>query len=233
MIDFVPHASSSAGNLYEVRSGSARLAIELGLSWPRVRKALGFRTRDLEGALVSHAHGDHSQSVAQALTMGVEVFASPGTWVELSLNGHRAREAHSGKAIEFPSFRVLPFGLKHDASGALGFLVRERDADGDCLAYACDTAYVPYRFGDVTHVAVECNWGRDALWASTTAAPQKIRTIKNHMSLERVLRLLTACDLSRCREIWLLHLSDRHSDEQLFREAVERVTGKPTYVAPR
>lgn len=233
MIEFIPHASSSAGNLYEVRSGNARLAIELGLPWPQIQRALDFRTRDLDAALVSHAHSDHAKAVGYVLSSGIDVYASEGTWTELNVAKHHARTAYSGNTIELPGFRVLPFDLKHDASGALGFLVRERDGGGDCLAYACDTAYVPYRFGNLTHIAVECNWSRASLWTSATPAPQKVRAIKNHMSLERVLRLLQASDLSRCREVWLLHLSDRHGDEEAFRLAVERTTGKPTYVAPR
>jgi len=41
--------------------------------------------------------------------------------------------------------------------------------------------------------------------------------------------MLKANDLSKCREIHLLHLSDGNSDEQLMRQKVEAATGIPTY----
>lgn len=51
------------------------------------------------------------------------------------------------------------------------------------------------------------------------------------MSLETVKGFLAANDLSRVREIWLLHLSDDHSDAERFRREVMELTGKEVHVA--
>jgi len=59
------------------------------------------------------------------------------------------------------------------------------------------------------------------------------RTAHNHMSLERLLDLLKANDLSKVERITLLHLSDANSDEQEFKLAVERATGIPVDVAAK
>jgi hypothetical protein len=53
------------------------------------------------------------------------------------------------------------------------------------------------------------------------------------MSLERVIETLEVTDLSKVREIHLLHLSDAHSDADRFRREVEAATGKPVHVAPK
>jgi hypothetical protein len=42
---------------------------------------------------------------------------------------------------------------------------------------------------------------------------------------------LKANDLSKVQEIWLLHLSEQNSCEKRFKEEVQKITGKPTYIA--
>lgn len=42
---------------------------------------------------------------------------------------------------------------------------------------------------------------------------------------------LKANDLSKVREIWLLHLSDGNSDAERFKREVMELTGKPVYIA--
>ena len=59
------------------------------------------------------------------------------------------------------------------------------------------------------------------------------RTAKNHMSLERLLDMLKANDLSKVQKITLLHLSDANSDEVMFKEAVAKATGVPVEVAAK
>ena len=42
---------------------------------------------------------------------------------------------------------------------------------------------------------------------------------------------LRANDLSRVKEIHLLHLSDRNSSANCFKKEIQSLTGKPVYVA--
>jgi hypothetical protein len=53
-----------------------------------------------------------------------------------------------------------------------------------------------------------------------------------HMSLEQCVEFFRVQDLSKCREIHLLHLSAENSDEELFKKTIQEVTGKPVWVAP-
>ena len=61
---------------------------------------------------------------------------------------------------------------------------------------------------------------------------QRRRLADSHMGLPAVLELLRSTDLSRVREIHLLHLSRGHSDAERFKAEVEGLTGIPTEVAP-
>jgi phosphoribosyl 1,2-cyclic phosphodiesterase len=130
---------------------------------------------------------------------------------------------------------VVGFHAVHDAPGTMGFLVGS--PDGGRLLYLTDSAYTPYTFDGLTHVAVEVNHDLDLMRGKTVDGqidPVRYRrTVSNHMSLNRALDLLRAIDKRRLQEVWLLHLSDANSDEAAFKAAVQEVVGVPVHVAPR
>jgi phosphoribosyl 1,2-cyclic phosphodiesterase len=230
MLEFISHASSSAGNLYEVRDGYARLLIDCGVSWPQLKRALEHRVTQLDGVLLTHAHGDHSRAVRDVGRAGVNVYASRETIAALGVNGHRMHKVAADQAFTVGSWRVKPFEVPHDDEGTLGFLVE--GISRQKLFFATDCAYLPVRWpADTRILAIECNW--DPALLREAEAVHARRVLQSHMSLPRLLKSLAANDLSGVREIWLLHLSDDHSDEAAFKDAVERATGKVVKVAPR
>lgn len=231
-VDFRAHYSSSAGNLYLAScAGAAGLLIDPGVRMADVRWALDFGVSRLEAALVSHHHADHCRAVPELLRAGVDVWASRGTWEAMGLSHHRAFTLEPQREVRIGPWSVLPFDTRHDAEGALGFLIGA--PDGDRLLYAVDTAYVPYRFAGLTHIAIEANYSSEILRRSAAPPEHKKRVLRSHMSIERVVVMLRANDLTRVREIHLLHLSDAHSDAEAFRAEVERAVGKPVTVAPK
>lgn len=229
---FRAHASASSGNLCSVQGRKGTLLIECGLSLGRIRRALGFLLSEVQGCLVTHHHGDHACSAEALLLCAIDVYASAATWAALGTGQHhRAQVVVALEAFVVGEFRVLPFDVRHDAEGALGYMVE--DGGGDRLLFACDTAYVPYTFTGLTHIAVECNYSAELLRAHNADPARAARVLRYHMGLERVLALLAANDLTAVREITLLHLSDRHGDGPAFKRAIEQATGKPVRVAPR
>ena len=56
------------------------------------------------------------------------------------------------------------------------------------------------------------------------------RLVRSHMSLEHLIMTLKANDLSRVRQIYLLHLSANNSDERRCREEIQKLTGAEVYV---
>jgi len=230
-MEFVAHRSSSSGNLYTVHAEGRTLGIECGVRLPAMRKALGFGVSALDGLLLSHHHGDHSMSAREVMRAGVDVWASAPTWRALGLNGARSRLLSPSHQVHIGPWTVMPFDLRHDAEGTLGFIVVAPDREA--LVFVCDTAYSPYRFPRAEIYALECNYSLEILKRSEVPVEQKKRVVRNHMGLERTIELLQANDLSSAREIHLLHLSDAHSDAEEFQRAVAAATGKPVYVAPK
>ena len=163
----------------------------------------------------------------------VDVWTSYETARALGITGHHCFYA-LGAGVQQPigSWWVLPFDLHHDAP-TLGFLIAA--PDGDKLLFVPDTAFLTNRFEGVNIIAIECNYVADKLSHNiqSGAIPKAVgrRVRRNHMSLDTVIGMLRANDLSRCREIWLLHLSDGNSDEKEMQRRVQEETGIATYIA--
>lgn len=230
-MNFSPISSSSAGNLYLLEDGDGhRLAIECGLSFKDMQRALDYGVTELDGVLLSHAHGDHARAAKDVMRAGMSVYADAETFVGLDLvSEHNAHAVEALRAFRIKGWHILPFDLRHDVP-CLGFLVSNGE---DKLLYVTDTAYVPYRFNGVTILAIEANCSEAILRESGEDAQRKLRALRYHMSIERVLGFLAVNDLSKLREIHLLHLSDAHSDAALFQRLVQEATGKPTYIAEK
>lgn len=224
-------ASSSGGNVYVVSDDCTSLLIECGVTHKKLQQLVGFKITALDGCLVSHEHKDHSQCVEKIIASGVPVYLSQGTAAALEMPEKLldlATEMESGKQFSIGSIDVVPFSTFHDAQEPLGFVMQSR-ADGDILAFATDTVNLPYNFPGVNLLAVEANFQQDIL-DRCERMPEKTRhRISNtHMEIDKLCECLRRMDLSRCREIFLLHLSSATSHEGQFINKVARAV--PSWV---
>lgn len=224
-------ASSSHGNAYIVSDDCTHILLECGVSHKKLQQLCGFQTTALDGCIVSHEHKDHCKCVEKILSSGVPVYLSQGTAQALELSEKLldlATEMDSGKQFTIGSIDVLPFSTFHDAQEPLGFVMQSR-VDGDILAFATDTVNLPYNFPGVNLLAVEANFQQDVL-DRCERMPEKTRhrVSNTHMEIDKLCDCLRRMDLSRCREIYLLHLSAATSHEGQFINKVRRAV--PWYV---
>ncbi len=233
MIKISALASGSKGNCYRVTDSRTPLLIECGITFKEIQKGLDFKTSETKGCLITHEHKDHCKAVEDTMRAGIDCYMSRGTAEALGIEGHRGHIVKAKQAFNLGTWTILPFDTKHDAKEPLGFLLANQE--GDKLLYATDTYYIQYRFQDLTHIMIECNYAKDILQANVRAglvpAVLEKRLLTSHFSLENVKEFLKANDLSRVREIWLLHLSDQNSDAERFKREVQELTGKPVFVA--
>jgi phosphoribosyl 1,2-cyclic phosphodiesterase len=225
-------ASSSRGNCYRVSDGSTPLLLECGISWKKIQQGCGFRTSELAGCLVSHEHGDHSKAVKDVMKAGIDCYMSQGTELSLMVSGHRVKLVLARDPFRIGTWDILPFDTEHDAADPLGFLM----ASGkEKVLFATDTAYLKYKFTGLTHVMIECNYDTDLLCqnADNGTIPEVVRERirKSHFSLDTVKEFFLANDLSKVKEIYLLHLSDGNSNAEMFKREIMEITGKPTYIS--
>ena len=233
MLQFTPYASSSKGNMAIAEDGESRLMLDCGIPWRQARRLLQFRTSGIAGALITHFHADHSRAVVDAMKAGVDCYMSSETIEELQLSGHRLREINAMETATIGSWSVLAFDVEHDCPGAVGFLCTNRE--GEKLLYLADSAFCKYRFSGLSVIAIECNYDLDILRSKVrdqeVDRAVKRRVIRSHFSIENVIEMLKANDLSKVTGIWLLHLSDSNSDAEAFKQRVQATTGIPTYIA--
>ena len=234
MITVETIGSSSRGNCYKLTSGGSSLLLECGLPWAQIRRALNFKTTDLDGCLVSHHHKDHSRAAVDVLKAGVDLYATQPAFDAMEIPGphHRFHPLTYRLAINIGPWLVMAFEAVHDAPGTAGFWIT--DADGDKLVFLTDSAFSYYTFPGTSIYMIEANFSETILQRNVEAglidAARARRVRENHMSIERVLEMLASNDLSRCRQIMLLHGSDGNSDSKQFKRMVEAATGIPTTV---
>lgn len=233
MIEIKALASSSKGNCYWVSDGRTPLLLECGINYRNIQKQLDFQTSNIAGCLVSHEHKDHCKGVSDVMKVGIDCYMSAGTAEAIRENGHRIKHIQAKQQFQLGTWNILPFNVEHDVAEPLGFLLANQA--GDKLLFATDTYYIKYRFKNLSHIMIECNYSQEILNENiaTGRVPQvmKKRLMKSHFSLENVKDLLRANDLSKVQEIWLLHLSDNNSDEKLFKKTIQETTGKTVYIA--
>ena len=211
-------ASSSHGNAYIVSDRDTRILLECGVSHKQLQKLAGFSLADIKACLVSHEHKDHAKCVDELIRRGMEVYMSYGT--ARALENESATLIENMEQFNVGSFDIVPFTTFHDAAEPLGFLIKSR-IDGDVLAFATDTVNLRYKFPGLNILAIEANYDRKIL-DRCEKLPEKVRhrITNSHMEIETLCDYLRSLDLSECREIHLLHLSDAMSDEGGFMRKV-------------
>ena len=231
MIDIQSLASGSTGNCYKIDDGSSSLLIEAGIPINQIKTKLNYRLSEIEGVLISHEHGDHSKAVMDVMKSGIDIYMSPGTAKALKIKNHRIHKVMSQFKVR--SWYINPFLLEHDTEQPCGFLLQS--IEGDKLVYITDTMYSKYNFNNLNYIMIETNYSIDILKENVKKGvihpAQKNRVIKSHMGLETAKDFLRANDLSKVKEIWLLHLSNDNSDEKRFKKEVQALAGKPTFIA--
>lgn len=207
-------ASSSAGNAYIVSDRDTRILLECGVSHKQLQKLSGFALSDFRACLVTHEHKDHAKSVEELISRGMDVYMSPGT--AAALETEAATLIEHMEQFNVGSLDIVPFTTFHDAAEPLGFLIKSR-VDGDVLAFATDTVNLRYRFPDLNILAIEANYDK-AILDRCEKLPEKVRhrITNTHMEIDTLCDYLSSLDLSACREIHLLHLSDAMSHEDKF-----------------
>ena len=217
-------ASSSAGNAYIVSDRDTRILLECGVSHKKLQKLSGFSLSEFKACLVSHEHKDHAKSVEELISRGMDVYMSCGTAEALETDC--ANLIEDMEQFNIGSLDIVPFAVFHDAKEPLGFLIKSR-VDGDVLAFATDTVNLRYRFPGLNILAIEANYDKVIL-ARCEKLPEKVRhRIENaHMEIDTLCDYLRSLDLSVCREIHLLHLSDATSHEENFLNKVKKAVPK-------
>ena len=215
-------ATGSKGNCYLLTSGERRILLDCGLPYKKTLKLLDFKLPD--AVLVTHEHKDHAHAAQDFMNKGVDVYMTCGTAMALGLEkNHRLHLIKSYSiAIESDSIAVESFEVKHDAAEPVNFLIADKE---DRILYLTDLGKIPNKFDSMTKILLETNFSEADLKNSSIDFSQKKRILENHLSLEKAAEFLTQTDLTECKEIYLIHISARHGDGEIFRKVIQEMVG--------
>lgn len=225
-------ASGSKGNATLVSDGQSSFLLDAGLTYRELAKKV--KLSEVEGVLVSHSHKDHSRAVLQLQRRGIDVYMGWKTAKQVMAEVDTVYYRNYLEQLQqrdIGSWIVLPFEVNHDVAN-FGYLLQSRETKEKAL-YMVDSSVIDYSFEGITHWLIEVNYDDKLLEAGPYNDYLKDRVKRSHMSLDNLKVFLKTSDLSKTKEIHLLHLSDCNAHEQQFIDEIQALTGKPTYSAHR
>lgn len=224
--------SSSKGNCYILQNDSEALIIEAGVSLAEVKKALCWNIAKVKVCLISHRHNDHAGHAAEYEMAGIPLLALPSVIEAKELNAVTTTAITEGNGYIYGGFKILPFEVKHDVP-CVGYLI-EHEETGRILFFT-DTYAMPYEFPNINHWMAEANYSDEILDDNVlngrVPAVLRKRLMTSHMSIDNTIGILKRHNLTKTRDILLIHLSDGNSNEKEFITKVRRATGKTTRAA--
>ena len=225
---FCQYYSSSKGNLYTVTANNGkRLILECGVTWKKLQKALSYDLTNIEACMLTHEHADHSKAVNKVMQAGIDVYTSHGTIEALGISHSRraiAVDPSICSRLILDSFDVAFFESNHDAQEPLYCIVR---CDNEFLLFCPDTSHIKHKFNvQFTIIAIECSYDKDILQerVETKDINETLakRLLTSHMEKQVAMRYIADfCDLSKCREIHLLHMSGDNLNKKQTRKEFE------------
>mgnify|MGYP001275677858 FL=1 len=86
-----------------------------------------------------------------------------------------------------------------------------------------------YKLDGLTQILLEINYDEDTLQEnqSMNALPYAKRVWKSHMGLETAVEVLKANDLSKLREIYVIHISNQNGNEKKIKDTIQKTAGVP------
>lgn len=228
--------TGSSGNCYKVEIGTATLLLECGLPYKVIQKKLNFKVSEIDACLVTHEHMDHAKAVKDLMKAGIDCYMTRGTAEALGVSGHRLKtfrpfEEARYYSEELKDLIILPFEAVHDVKEPVSYYIRtfSKIEKTESLVFVTDSAYLKYKIPDCDCLMIECNYVKSVLDKQVEDGKLNIdlrnRIVKNHLSLETLVEALKVADLSRCKHIYLMHLSDVNSDEELIKRTIQETTG--------
>lgn len=213
--------TGSKGNASVISDGKTMIQIDAGISTQKVNQNIGYKLSEIEGIIVSHAHADHSAYILNFLDLGMKVYANKEVWLKTKISRptRNAIEIESGNQFKVGTFVIKPFSVEHANSDGtscdnLGFLIYSKETKEKML-WITDAAYIQSRFPAMDYICIECNYLDIEDYSTELEYVNSFvesRRFRSHLSLNRCVDFLRKQDLSKTKEIRLLHLTESQGD---------------------
>lgn len=210
-------ASGSSGNCYLLLSDTETLILDCGISIIEIKKALDFDLSKVVGVCVTHGHLDHSKAVKDFEKMGIPVYKPYENKEPILLNGW------SGIVQGFDLTDKDGNWTHTNADGSecpcYGFLIKHPDLGR--MLYITDTEFVKWKFKDIDHILISCNYQKK--YVTDQEQAKRKHVLRGHMELQTVIDFLKANATDHLKTVTLCHLSDRNANAEEMLAEVKKV----------
>lgn len=196
--------TGSSGNCYLLQLKNDKyISLDCGVAWKKVMVATKFRPSDIELALVTHSHRDHSRYVGDFQANGILVVG--------------VDDIESKKIFKKGDFAVVAFEVPHDVK-CYGYLIK---VDGHTIVYMTDFGYCRYTFKswNVDTFLIACNY----IDAPEIDEEKYAHVVFGHSSLSTVKDILAINKTESMKNVILCHMSEDADTEQMLKEVKETV----------
>jgi len=234
-MDITPIASSSSGNAYLISDGVTILLVEAGTKIEKIQEKIDLTS--VKACLITHEHGDHA-GYSKQIAKWMPIYSSKGTFdcLDFGVYNYQKSILKAGKEESIGTFKVIAFKTQHDAKEPFGYLLKSVITN-ETLIFATDTYYIRNTFDALDYIMIECNYDESILKRryenGDVSKLQYKRLYNSHMSLESCIKFIKANDMGKIKEIYLMHLSDKNSNEQMFKRAIQEITGAMVIVCQK
>lgn len=217
--------SGSSGNCYLLSTETETLILDCGIPIIEIKKGLNFDLSKVVGCVVTHSHKDHSLSAKDFENMGIPVFKPYENKEPINLNGW------NGTIQAFDLTDKDGKFMHTNADGSecpcYGFLITHHELGR--MLYITDTELVKWRFKDINHILISCNYQKKYIDDENLA--KRNHVFRGHMELETVKEFIKANNSDSLQSIILCHLSNDNANPEECKAEVEKVAKCPVYVA--
>lgn len=215
-MEVISSKTGSTGNASVVSDDTTMLQIDCGIAPDKVNAEIKYKLPEISGILCTHAHTDHISHIERYLKFGMKVYANGETWLKtkISSSTRNAMVIEAGKQFNVGTFMVKPFNVAHTNSDGsncpnFGFLLYST-VTKEKMLWITDAAYIESKFPPMDYICIECNYIDVEDYSKeleyTNKAVEK-RRFNSHLSLSRCIDFLKKQDLSKVKEVRLLHLT--------------------------
>lgn len=210
--------SGSSGNCYLLTADNGEtLLLDAGLPIMYIKRGLNWNIKCVVGAICTHAHKDHSLSVSDLEHMGIPVFKPYDSLepMEIGFTG--------GQIMAFDLTTLDGKWTHTNADGTecscYGFLITHPEMGK--LLYITDTEFCKWRFADVNHILISCNYQKKYIDDENVA--KRNHVFRGHMELGTVKDFVMANKKDSLQNVILCHLSRDNADPSECAAEVKKI----------
>lgn len=215
--------SGSSGNGYAIETDNEILLLEAGCRAKEMKEAINFQISKVVGMFITHSHIDHCEYVRQYMNSGFPIYTNDETqeFIEVKY-GEKVTGIPEMKAVQVGKFKVTGFYLPHNGTSCFGYCIEHPETGRMVFLTDFELCEWNFKTKKLNHILIEANYSNDLIDYSSANTRH---VLLGHCELETSLDFIESNITDSLKNVVLLHLSGRNSDEKEFCSAVQSIVG--------